>query len=425
MEEDIICKQAFLMVSLARKNLLEDIPRFLVAQAGIMFAVSLVTIQAGIFNGFTRSTTQLIKNSSADIWVASDSLVHLELTLPIPFTYLTKAQQIAGVKRAEALIIKGPVWRRPSSEMALVRLIGFDPDGQLFAPTNIIQGRLSALREPYKVIVNTSDLNSLNVQGIGDVAKVNSLPAQLVGLTKGNRSMASNPFIFTSLESANAYSISDQTSILSCKSRSRSTNAQCASTHVNSSSAPTPVPKKLAASNLITYILIRANPGQDLTSLKQKLEAGLPATHAYTAAELTEKTQTFWQRRTGIGFVLGLGAVVAIIVGIIIVAQILYTSVSDHLNEFGTLKAIGAHNWVMYRTIIEQAMWMAILGYLPGIALCFAVGAWTYAIQGLIILITPATAIGVFGITIVMCVGSAIFAIQKVTHVDPAIVFKA
>jgi len=43
------------MVSLARKNLLEDIPRFLVAQAGIMFAVSLVTIQTGIFNGFTRS----------------------------------------------------------------------------------------------------------------------------------------------------------------------------------------------------------------------------------------------------------------------------------------------------------------------------------------------------------------------------------
>ena len=67
------------MVSLARKNLLEDIPRFVVAQAGIMFAVSLVTIQTGIFNGFTRSTAQLISNSSADILVASESLVHLEL----------------------------------------------------------------------------------------------------------------------------------------------------------------------------------------------------------------------------------------------------------------------------------------------------------------------------------------------------------
>jgi putative ABC transport system permease protein len=59
------------MVSLARKNLLEDIPRFLVAQAGIMFAVSLVTIQTGILNGFTRSASVLIDKSDADIWVAS------------------------------------------------------------------------------------------------------------------------------------------------------------------------------------------------------------------------------------------------------------------------------------------------------------------------------------------------------------------
>jgi putative ABC transport system permease protein len=58
-------------------------------------------------------------------------------------------------------------------------------------------------------------------------------------------------------------------------------------------------------------------------------------------------------------------------------------------------------------------------------ALCFGVGAWTFATQGIMILITPVTAITVFGITILMCVGSAIFAIQKVMHVDAAIVFKA
>jgi putative ABC transport system permease protein len=82
----LIFVQAFPMVSLARKNLLEDIPRFLVAQAGIMFAVTLVTLQTGIFNGFTRSTGQLIHNSEADIWVASESLVQVELTLPIPLS---------------------------------------------------------------------------------------------------------------------------------------------------------------------------------------------------------------------------------------------------------------------------------------------------------------------------------------------------
>ncbi|HEY9747861.1 MAG TPA: ABC transporter permease, partial [Allocoleopsis sp.] len=65
------------MASIARKNLFEDIPRFLVAQAGIMFAVSLVTIQTGILKGFTRSTTLLIDQSQADIWVASKDMVQI------------------------------------------------------------------------------------------------------------------------------------------------------------------------------------------------------------------------------------------------------------------------------------------------------------------------------------------------------------
>lgn len=413
------------MVSLARKNLLEDIPRFLVAQAGIMFAVSLVTIQTGIFNGFTRSSAKLIDNSSADIWVASDSLVHVDLTLPIPLTNLTQAQQVPGVERAEALIVRGSVWRHAEGEITPVRVIGFDPNGQLFAPRNITQGSLSALREPYTVIVDVTNKDALNVRRLGDVAEVGSLPARVVGLTEKNRSIASNPFMFTSLESANAYSNSGQTSSLSCRTQSGSTDIKCTNTYVKPDPASTPTPKKLAASDVITYVLIRAQPGQDLRALKQKLEAALPSTRAYTRAELVKKTQTFWQRRTGIGFLLGLGAAVGVIVGVVIVGQILYSSVSDHLNEFGTLKAMGASDWVIYGVIIEQALWMAILGYVPGMVLCFGVGAWTYATQGIMILITPATAIAVLGITVSMCVGAAIFAIQKVTRVDPAIVFKA
>jgi putative ABC transport system permease protein len=187
----------------------------------------------------------------------------------------------------------------------------------------------------------------------------------------------------------------------------------------------TSAPRKLAASDTITFVLIRAKPGQDLQVLKQRLGAALPNTRAYTRTELTKKTESFWQKRTGIGFILGLGAAVGVIVGGIIVGQILYSSVTDHLKEFGTLKAMGASDWTIYGVIVEQALWMAVLGYIPGMVLCLGVGAWTFATQGITILITPLTAIAVFGITVAICVGSAVFAIQKVTRVDPAIVFKA
>ncbi|MBD2776656.1 FtsX-like permease family protein [Iningainema tapete] len=410
------------MVSIARKNLLEDIPRFLVAQAGIMFAVSLVTIQTGIFNGFTRSSAKLIDNSTADIWVASDTMVYLDLTLPIPLAHVNLAKNVPGVELAEPLIANGGMWR--SREIAPIRVIGFDPLGQLFTPKNIIKGSVDALKEPYTVIVDKTNAPSLNVRNIGDKAEVNTLPVRLVGLTQGNRSIASNPYMFTSLESANSYLSSGKTSTLSCRLQQGSQDLQCTNNYVQPTQ-PNTTPKPLASSDPITYILIRAQPGQDLQALKRRLNTVLPNTRAYTSREMARRTQNFWQDRTGIGFLLSIGATVGVIVGAIVVGQILYSSVSDHLKEFGTLKAMGASDWVMYGVIVEQALWMAVLGYIPGTLLCMGVAAWTLSTQGILILITPVTALTVFGITVVMCISSAIFAIQKVTRVDPAIVFKA
>jgi len=418
------------MVSLARKNLFEDIPRFLVAQAGIMFAVTLVTLQTGIFKGFTRSVSQLIHNSNADIWVASESMVQVELTLPLPLSNVLEARQVAGVERAEGLLFSNALWRYSGSEISYVRVIGFDLNGQLFTPKNIVQGSLNSLKAPYTGMVDNTNLNSLNIKGIGEVVEVGSLPARVVALTQGNRSIVSNSFMFTSLENAKAYLTSGQSSTLSCKLPSGSQDLICTNVFSKPEQTPTPnpspaVPKSLVASDLITYILIQAKPGQDLQKLKRALEAALPHTRAYTRAEFTEKNQTFWQKRTGIGFILGLGAAVGVIVGVIIVGQILYSSVSDHLKEFGTLKAMGASDWVIYGVIIQQALWMAFLGYIPSLALCYGVATWTFATQGILILITPVSAIAVFGLTVTMCIGSAIFAIQKVTRLDPAVVFKA
>jgi putative ABC transport system permease protein len=184
-------------------------------------------------------------------------------------------------------------------------------------------------------------------------------------------------------------------------------------------------PRDLAASDLITFILVKAEPNVKLSTLKQRLEDNLNQVSVYTQQELIEKTQIYWQQRTGIGFILGLGALVGVIVGVVVVSQILYSSVSDHLKEFGTLKAMGASAGMIYRVIIEQALWMAILGYLPAMILCLGLARVINNTQGELLLINAQSAIAIFVVTIIMCIGSAIFAIQKVNRVDPAIVFKA
>lgn len=414
------------MPSIARKNLLEDIPRFLVAQAGIMFAVSLVTIQTGIFGGFSRSSTGLIDNSEADIWVGASEMEYLELTLPIPAGLVNQVNDIDGVERAEALTIRsGGIWRSIGGrKISPVRLVGFSPAGQLFNPGRLVQGNWSDLQKPYTFITDRTNLDALRIELTGDTASIGSLPATLVGLSQETQFIASSTFLFTSLESANAYITSGLSSTTNCQFES----GQLFCTNIYSQTqpnSPTAAPAPLNASDAITYVLVRAAPGQDLQALKQQLDRALPGTRSYTKAEMASRTRDYWQRRTGLGFVLGLGAMVGVIVGMVIVGQILYSSVVDHIQEFGTLKAMGAPDRLIYRIIMEQALWMAVLGYIPSMALCLALGAWTFTTQGIMILITPPIAAGIFGVTIVMCVGSALFAIQKVTHVDPAIVFKA
>jgi len=418
------------MVSLARKNLLEDIPRFLVAQAGILFAVSLVTLQTGIFSGFSYSTVALINNSSAALWVASDSLVQLELTLPITVSELIKARQVSGVARAEGLLFSGAQWYPPEGQMGRARLIGFNPNGQLYRPPKILKGNLNQLNEPYQVMIDRTDQDTLSIEQLGTEVQMNSLPAQVVGLTDGNASMISNPFVLTSLRNANAYLNAGRTSQLNCRLPQGSSQLECVNrfdaVEGESNQEPVPsMPRDLVASDILTFILIQPEAGVELSMLKERLESELNQVTVYTQEELIQKTQTYWQQRTGIGLILGLGTVVGIIVGIVVVSQILYSSVSDHIREFGTLKAMGASAGMIYQVIIEQALWMAILGYLPATIICLGIARWINWNQGTLLLITPVSAIAIFVLTIIMCIGSAIFAIQKVNRVDPAIVFKA
>ncbi|MEL7039581.1 MAG: FtsX-like permease family protein [Cyanobacteria bacterium J06592_8] len=414
------------MASIARKNLFEDLPRFIAAQAGIMFAVSLVTIQNGILQGFIQSSSLLIDNSDTDLWVASADMIHMELTMPLPLEYMVQARDIEGVQRAEALIFRSARWRDPSGQIHAVTVVGSTPESQMFSPWNVIQGDVKSLKEPYGVIIDQNNLESLGVTELGNVTTLAGLEARLVGVTQGTQPIINNKLVFTSLKNANAYVNARLQTTTRCKLEDGDLKCVNIFDDANpSEKVLSSAPKPLTLTDPISFVLINVAPGQDLAELRQRLEETLPNVKTYTTEEMSERTQTYWKQRTGIGFILSLGAAVGILVGMIVVAQILYASVSDHLKEFGTLKAMGAPDRVIYSVILEQALWMAVLGYIPGMALCMGITNWASASQGILILITPTTAVMVLGLTVIMCAGSAIFAIQKVTQVDPAIVFKA
>ncbi len=392
------------MVSIARKNLFEDLPRFMVAQAGIMFAVGLVTVQTGLLQGFTKSSSLLVDGVKADLWVTSKNMRFFDLTLPLPYSSVETIADVPGVVRAEPLIIQSAIWQRfPDSDISPVRVIGFDPEGRLFQPWNIRAGQISDLNQPDAVFIDRIDAPGLEITATGQGAELNGYRVLVKGMTQGVRSLVASPYVFMSLTNANLY-----TTVLP----------------VPTAPPPTP-PPALTPNAPISYVLVEVAPGSDLNAIKTGIEAKIANSRVLTQAEMTKITQTYWRSSTGVGFILGLGAVVGIVVGTVVVGQILYASVADHLKEYGTLKAMGAGDRYLYRIILEQALWMAVLGYLPGLGLALGLGSWTMQTRAIQIFVSPASAALVFGVTVAMCSGAAVFAIQKVTRLDPGMVFKS
>jgi putative ABC transport system permease protein len=143
---------------------------------------------------------------------------------------------------------------------------------------------------------------------------------------------------------------------------------------------------------------------------------------ALTPEQFAERSRAFWLFSTGAGAALFAGALLGTIVGTVIVAQTLYSSTKDHLDEFATLRAIGSSKGYIYAVIIYQALANAVAGFCIAALIGAAVVYFTR--QGALpVVITPLLMAGIFGLTVVMCVASAMAAIVRVVRIDPVMVF--
>jgi putative ABC transport system permease protein len=117
-----------------------------------------------------------------------------------------------------------------------------------------------------------------------------------------------------------------------------------------------------------------------------------------------------------------IAAVLGLIVGVVVVTQTIYAATIDHIREFGTLKAMGASNFYIYKIILKQAVISAVIGYAIGIVV--AMIAIRIAGDSAPIKLPVEVAIGMFFLTLFMCCLAALVSINKVTRIDPAMVFK-
>ena len=175
---------------------------------------------------------------------------------------------------------------------------------------------------------------------------------------------------------------------------------------------------------LIEIGLIKLKPGVNPAVVTRSLENYLhDDIRIFTKQEFIDFERHYWATNTAIGFIFSLGTVMGFIVGTVIVYQILYTEVADHLAEYATLKAMGYTQKYLLTVILQEALILALLGYLPGLASSLFLYRQARAATLLPVFMSLSRAFGVLLITILMCFISGVIAVRKLRYADPADIF--
>lgn len=374
------------MVSIARKNLFHDKVRFAVALAGITFAVVLITIQLGVYLAFRANASVLIDHIQADIWVTAHGLENFDFGRPFSEKKLYEVEEVPGVQWAEKYFLAFGYWKTPGGSQETVQMVGYDPDTLVGAPWDILRGDPQDVKYFNSIFYDDAERNRLGDLPIGAETEINNHRVRVAGITRGARSFIQSPYIFTSFKNALGLSF------------------------VNKGNT--------------VYVLVKVAPGYSVEDVKQRLKATVKDVDVYTAREFSKRTRDYWMINTGTGVALLSIALMGVVIGTVIVANTIYTSTTEHLKEFGTLKAIGASNWDLYKIIIEQALINSVIGYAMGMLVSY----WVIQLieRGHLQVLLPWTVlVGIYVLTALMCLWSSVLSIYKVTKIDPALVFKS
>ena len=375
------------MALLARRNLFHDRIRFAVTLTGIVFALVLIIIQFGLFLGFTTTTSNNIDHSGADIWIVFHGVGYFDTGRMFSERKFYEVLSVPGVRQAEKYIQNFAYWKKPDGGVENVQVIGFHPGSGLGEPWNVVEGNVVDVKLEDGVIVDELYKEKLGVSKIGDRVEIGDHRARVVGFTRGIRSFTTSPFVYTSFKNALNYT------------------------------------RPEAREDQLAYILVTVAPGVRSREVLESLRARLTDVDIYTREEFSRRTRFYWMFTTGAGLAVLTAALMGLVVGVAVVAQTIYAATMDHIREYGTLKAMGATNGYLYRVLIEQAVWSAVLGY------AFAMFAAHFIVQasekgGALILLPPAMKIAMLVLAVFMCIAAALVSINKVTRIDPAMVFR-
>lgn len=374
------------MLYVALRILLYDKVRSLITLVGIVFAVGLIFAQMGIYLGLMATSSVIIDHTPGDIWVTSQNNKNFDFSQPFPEYIYDHVLSTEGVQSAEKLIVAWGLIKQQQGGTEQVEIIGFNPDSGIGGPWKMKEGDPSAVKNGNFIIVDESAKQRLGDIRVGDYRDILFRRLQIVGISEGVRSFTTAPFVFTSYKLAQS------------------------------------LVGYIGPDNTV-FVIAKAAPGFSVAQVVNNLQGKLKGVDVYTKEAFSRKTRLYWTIETGVGFSFLLTIVISFLVGMLIVGQTIYNSTMEHIKEFGTLKALGADNFEIYKIIFSQALINALVGYLISLLITLA-SVKLYQAVGTVMVINGWLNLVVLALTLFMCLSAAAVSIRKIKRIDPAILFR-
>jgi putative ABC transport system permease protein len=374
------------MVDLARKNLLHDKLRFMITVSGVAFAVTLVLVQVGLFAGLLDNSTITINHLNADLWITSHNTPNVDFAHTYPESYVERVRSVPGVQRADNLIVWFMQMSLPNGAQEGTEVYALENAEKWNFPWSYSGARLADLRRGPYFFLDDSARKRFGPFSIGEYREIVGYRMQIIGQTNGARSFTTTPLTFMDYDRIQAMS-----------------------------------PQLLRGNT--TYTVVKLARGADAGAVCREIQRRLPYNDVYTGAEWARRSRNYWIESTGLGLNMYLTVFLGCLVGVVVVAQTLYTSTMEHLKEFGTVKAIGGSNLLIYRIVGQQASIAAVFGFIIGGAMALLLQPALSKVQ-LNMVLTPAFGAVVFLGTLVLCLAASAISFRKIAAIDPALVFR-
>ncbi|HEV3344955.1 MAG TPA: FtsX-like permease family protein [Pirellulales bacterium] len=371
------------MLSFALKTLISDRGKLLTGLAGVVFSLVLISVQGGLYLGLMRKASVLIDHCAADVWVGPPMVEDVDLAQEISEVWVDRLRGIRGVESARPYIIGKGIASLANGHMEDVWLIGSEPSSMLGTGWAFVEGSAAELRRPDGVSFDDVDAAKLGHPHVGDWLEINGHRAQIVARTHGITGFITMPYLFTTLENA--------------RRMAHITPGAC------------------------SYFLLTLRPDADRRDVLAAIRRRVPEAAVYTPDEFARISRDYWMKRTGIGVSFGASTVLGLLVGLMMVGQSLYALALDHLDEYATLKALGALDRHVCGVILAQASAIAVVGSLTGLCLVAAIRQfWNSPLAPVYI---PPSLMGLAVVTVVaICLAASLLPFARIRRIDPAIV---